>query len=116
MQKTRFLIFMVVFCFVTNAQTKTQSKSPIVGYTNMTNNPTGSSKLEGEGEENEMLAYEDYFEETQARWDRYEYDLMRLMDPQTGCLPDDIRHKELRFASQMANNNKFYAILKKYPL
>jgi hypothetical protein len=43
--------------------------------------------------------------ETQARWDRYEYDLMRFMDPHTGCIPENIRYKEIQFAKQMANTN-----------
>ncbi|MBM2814031.1 MAG: hypothetical protein HW421_793 [Ignavibacteria bacterium] len=107
MKNTLLIIFLVVFSYTINAQTKQGSKDTTAGFTLMPYNPNTASRQQGK--DNEAICEEDYPNETQTRWDRYEYDLMRLMDPKTGCLPENIRKKELEFASQMTYNNIYNA-------
>jgi len=56
--------------------------------------------------ENELI------NEGKAQWDRYQYELSRSMDPATGCIPDNIRKKEMLFANRIADNNQFIAFQK----
>src|SRR5688572_938663 len=46
----------------------------------------------------------DVMEQEGGAQSRYEYDLIRLMDPETGKIPDHIRMKELAFAATLPSD------------